>query len=104
MVESRSLVAGYDGPGPLIYLSVAVLVAAVRWRFVPLVAVVVSALFLVGGLADADFRDRLTGPVGAALAGGWLQMISFVAVMLCGLVAVRQPARARQPHQLTGER
>jgi hypothetical protein len=104
VVGSRSLVAGYDGPGPLIYLGVAVLVVAARWRFVPLVAVAMSALFLVGGLADADFRDRLAGPVGAGFTGGWLQMISFVAAILCGLVAVRRRARARQPHQLTGER
>jgi len=100
VVESRSLVAGYDGPGPLIYLGVAVLVAAVRWRFVPLVAVAMSALFLVGGAADAEFRDRLTGPVGAGFAGGWLQMLSFGAAIVCGTAAVRRQAKRRQ---LTGE-
>ncbi|MGA5300072.1 hypothetical protein ACPCHT_09105 [Nucisporomicrobium flavum] len=104
IVESRSLVAGYDGPGPLICLGVAVLVAAVRWRFVPLVAVAMSALFLVGGLADAEFRNRLTGPVGAGFAGGWLQMLGFAAAFVCGLAAVRWHAKRRRPRQLRGRR
>ena len=56
IVASHSLTAGYDGPGPLICLGVAVLVVAARWRWiVPLIAVVMSALFLVGGSADAEF-------------------------------------------------
>jgi len=104
IVESRSLVAGYDGPGPLICLGVAVLVAAVRWRFVPLVAVAMSALFLVGGFADVAFRDRLTRPGGAAFAGGWLQMLSFGAAIVCGTAAVRWYAKRRRPHQMRGER
>ncbi|WP_426502451.1 hypothetical protein ACPPVO_32985 [Dactylosporangium sp. McL0621] len=49
IVASRSLFAGYDGPGPLIYLGVAVVVATVRWRFAPLLAVAMSALFLPAG-------------------------------------------------------
>src|SRR4051794_31738945 len=66
IIKSGSLVSGYDGPGPLIYLAVAAFVAAVRWRFAPLLAVVMSALFLFGGLADADFVHRLTTPAGVA--------------------------------------
>jgi hypothetical protein len=102
IVESRSLVAGYDGPGPLIYLGVAVLVAAVRWRFVPLVAVAMSALFLVGGLADAEFRDRLAEPAGAGFAGGWLQVLSFAAAIVCGTAAVRRHAKRRWSPQSRG--
>ncbi|GAA3304736.1 hypothetical protein GCM10020218_104870 [Dactylosporangium vinaceum] len=98
IVASRSLVAGYDGPGPLIYLGVAVLVALVRWRFMPLLAVVMSALFLVGGFAAAQFRDRLTDP-GAVVqfAAGWLQMASFAAAGCCGLMGTRSRPGPSKP-------
>ena len=90
IVESRSLVAGYDGPGPLIYLGFAAVVATVRWwRFAPLAAVAMSALFLFGGFADADFVDRLTDPAGVTFAGAWLQMLSFAAAIVCGTASVR---------------
>jgi hypothetical protein len=90
IVESRSLVAGYDGPGPLIYLGFAAIVATVRWwRFAPLPAVAMAALFLFGGFANADFTTRLVNPDGAATVGGWLQMLSFAAVIVCGTASVR---------------
>jgi hypothetical protein len=88
VIASRSLVAGYDGPGPLIYLGFAVLVATVRWRFAPLAAVAMAALFLVGGLVNADFAARLVEPGGVAFAAAWLQMLSFAAVVVCGTAAV----------------
>ncbi|MEV0895250.1 DUF2306 domain-containing protein [Actinoplanes sp. NPDC049802] len=61
IVESRSLFAGYDGPGPLIYLGVAAVVAVAGWRFMPLLAAATGALFLFGAFADASFADRLGG-------------------------------------------
>lgn len=90
VVESGSLVAGYDGPGPLIYLGFAVLVAALRWRYAPLLAVAMATFFLFGGLADADFVDRMVDPSGAEFAGAWLQMASFAAAIVCGTAAVRR--------------
>lgn len=89
IVESRSLVAGYDGPGPLIYLGVAVVVAAVRWRFMPLLAVMTGVLFLAGGFSDASFVSRLgirSDPV--PFTGGWLQMAAFAATVVFGVAAV----------------
>jgi hypothetical protein len=88
IIESRSLVAGYDGPGPLIYLGVAAVVATVRWRFAPLLAVAMSVFFLFGGFADADFVDRLTTPTGVQSVAAWLQMASFAAAVVCGTAAV----------------
>jgi hypothetical protein len=98
-IIKSGLVSGYDGPGPLIYLAVAAFVAAVRWRFAPLLAVAMSALFLFGGLADADFVHRLTSPAGVAFAAGWLQMLSFAAAIVCGTAAVR---RRRAPSPVGG--
>ncbi|QYN33216.1 hypothetical protein K1T35_32490 [Pseudonocardia sp. DSM 110487] len=88
IVESGSLVAGYDGPGPLIYLGFAAIVATVPWRFTPLLAVAMSAFFLFGGFADADFTNRLTAPTGVASVAAWLQMLSFAAAIVCGTAAV----------------
>jgi hypothetical protein len=90
IIESRSLVAGYDGPGPLVCLGFAAVVVAVRWRFAPLLAVAMSAFFLLGGFSDADFANRLITPTGVAdFVGAWLQMLSFAAVIVCGTAAVR---------------
>lgn len=91
IIGSGSLVAGYDGPGPLIYLAFAVVVATVRWRFAPLLAVAMSAFFVFGGLADADFAGRLTSPPGVASVAAWLQMLGFAAAVVCGTAAVRLP-------------
>jgi hypothetical protein len=89
IIESHSLVAGYDGPGPLIYLGFAVVVAMVRWRFAPLLAVAMSAFFLFGGFANADFASRLVTPTGVAFVAAWLQMLGFAAAIVCGTAAVR---------------
>jgi hypothetical protein len=111
IVESRSLVAGYDGPGPLIYLGVAVVVAAVRWRFMPLLAVVTGVVFIAGGLADSSFVSRLGTPVEpVAFSGGWLQMAGFAAAVAFGVAAVgrnrARPANAnqRRDHETEGVR
>src|SRR5947208_2544721 len=89
IIKSHSLVAGYDGPGPLIYLGVAAIVATVRWRFTPLLAVAMSAVFLFGGFADAAFASRLVNPTGVVFVAAWLQMLSFAAAIVCGAAAVR---------------
>jgi len=90
IVESGSLVAGYDGPGPVIYLGVAAFITAVRWHFVPLLAVAMSAFFIVGGIADADFAERLATPGGLAFIAAWVQMLGFAAAVVCGTTAVRR--------------
>ena len=90
IIESRSPVAGYDGPGPLIYLGVAAAVAAVRWRYMPLLAVLTGALFLLGGLSDASFVSRLGTPAEfVSFWAGWLQMAGFAAAVVFGAAAVR---------------
>ncbi|WP_018353298.1 hypothetical protein [Longispora albida] len=90
IIESHSLVAGYDGPGPLIYLGFIAVVATVRWwRFAPLLAVAMSAFFLFGGFADADFASRLVTPTGVEFVAAWLQMLSFAAAIVCGTASVR---------------
>jgi hypothetical protein len=95
IVESRSLFAGYDGPGPLIYLGVAAAVAAVRWRFMPLLAVVTGVLFLFGGFSDASFVSRLGTPAEPVpFDAGWLQMAGFAAAVAFGVAAV-WPDRSR---------
>ncbi|MFG1795907.1 hypothetical protein [Nocardia sp. NPDC049149] len=89
IIESRSLIAGYDGPGPLIYLAFAALVALVRWRYTPLFAVAMSVFFLFGGFADADFTNRFITPSATVeFLAAWLQTLGFVATIGFGLAAV----------------
>jgi hypothetical protein len=89
IVESGSLVAGYDGPGPLIYLGVAAVVAVVRRRFMPLLAVLTGVLFLIGGFVNAAFVGRLGTPAEPVqFYAAWLQMAGFAAAIVFGLAAV----------------
>jgi hypothetical protein len=98
IIESGSLVAGYDGPGPLIYLGVAAVVAAVRWRFMPLLAAMTGVFFLFGGFSDASFVSRLRMPTDPVpFWAGWIQTAGFAAAVAFGIVATRrhraEPAR-----------
>ena len=110
IIASRSLIAGYDGPGPLIDLGVAAVVAAVRWRFMPLLAVVTGVLFLVGGFSNAAFVSRLDTPAEPVpFYAGWLQMAGFAAAVGLGVAAVRRsrvrPANSkrREDHETETE-
>lgn len=90
---------GYDGPGPFIYLAVAVLVALVRWRFMPLLATVLSVVFLYGGFASAAFTRQLTQPGQLlAFAAGWLQTAGFLAAAVCAVGAVVRAHREIPGH------
>jgi hypothetical protein len=88
---------GYDGPGPFIDLAFAVIVALVRWRFVPLLVLAASALFLFGGLATPEFASRLIRPDHRLdFTAGWLQMLGFAAAAVfaaASAVHVRRAAR-----------
>jgi hypothetical protein len=93
---------GYDGPGPFIYPAFAVAVALVRWRFTPLLATAMSALFLYGGLASPEFAHHLIHPEQALdFTAGWLQMLGFLAAAIFSIAAVVYARRAtppRRPH------
>ncbi|SEP52285.1 hypothetical protein [Amycolatopsis saalfeldensis] len=83
---------GYDGPGPFIYLGVALVVAVVRGRYTPLLAAVMSAFFLYGGFASSQSRSTLTHPAAVfGFTAGWVQVLSFVAA---GAFAVASVIRA----------
>lgn len=89
IVKSGSLIADYDGPGPLIYLAFAAFVAVTPWRYAPMAAVVLAAFFLVGGFSDPEFRGRLVTPDETIDFGaGWLQMFAFAAAFALGLADV----------------
>ena len=83
---------GYDGPGPFIYPAFAVIVALAPWRYAPLLATAMSALFLYGGLASPQFIDKLVNPAAVLdFTAGWIQMLSFAAA---GVLAVASVVRA----------
>jgi hypothetical protein len=80
---------GYDGPGPVIYPAFAALVALVPWRFTPLLVVLMSVLFVFGGLASPEFVHRLTTPGQVQdFAAAWLQLLGFAAAAGFAVAAV----------------
>lgn len=94
IVDSGSLAADYDGPGPLIYLAFAAFIAFTPWRYAPLFGVALSAMFIFGGFADSAFRGRLVTPGDSLYFGaGWLQILAFAAAIVFGLAAVWLPSR-----------
>jgi hypothetical protein len=84
---------GYDGPGPFIYPAFALLVALAPWRYTPLLAALMSAFFLYGGLASSEFTAKLARPDAVLdFAAGWVQMLSFAAA---GVLAVASVVKTR---------
>lgn len=106
IVESGSLIADYDGVGPLIYLAFAVFVGLAPWRYAPLAGIALSAMFIFGGISDRVFRDRFVTPAETIdFAGGWLQMVAFAGAIVFGLASLwSTPARHQlTPTAMTGE-
>jgi hypothetical protein len=87
---------GWDGPGPLIFAALAIIVASVRWRVTPAVAVVVSAFFVVGALVNPESTQRLSNSSDiVGFGSGWLQLLGFVVAIVGGIVAVAAPSAPR---------
>jgi hypothetical protein len=85
---------GYDGPGPFLYLAVAVVVALLPWRYTPLLATAMSAFFLYGGFASSQFTSTLTHPAAVFdFAAGWVQVLSFVAAAVFSVASVIRATR-----------
>ena len=86
---------GYDGPGPFFDLAVALVVAVLWWRYVPLLAVVAALFFIYGGLVQPDFASRLLEPGHLLVfASGWLQQLGFAAGAACAVAAIATAPRS----------
>lgn len=100
------VVQGYDGPGPIIFgvLGVAVAVAGPRWRVLPGLAVIVSAIFIIGALVNPESTARLTNPSDVlGFGSGVLQLLGFVVAVVAGCAAVAAPDARRRPADLPRE-
>jgi hypothetical protein len=90
---------GYDGPGPQIDLALAAVVALARWWLTPSLAVLASAFFIAGGLANPSFAARLADPHDTLnFVAGWVQMLGFAVSAVCALAALVL-ARRPDPHK-----
>jgi hypothetical protein len=84
-------------PGLIILLVAAGLVAlGARWRWTPLVGVVVALFLLVGGVLAPQAREQLGDPgaVGVFL-GTVIQLLALVVALISGVAAARQSYRTR---------
>jgi hypothetical protein len=77
-------------PGLIIVAAAAAVAAFVPRRWAALAAVLSGAGTLVGGLANAPWRERLSG-VGSigAVAGTWVQIAAGSIGLVAGLLALR---------------
>jgi hypothetical protein len=90
----------WDGPGPVLFLLLAIIVAITPGRFMIMIAVLLSMGFVVGALTNPEPLDRLSNP-GDFLPFGFmvLQITGLLVAIVAGIVAVwperRVPAESR---------
>jgi hypothetical protein len=84
-------------PGLIILLVAAGLVAlGARWRWTPLVGVVVALFLLVGGALAPQARDQLGDPGAVGVfVGTVIQLLALVVALIAGVAAARQSYRTR---------
>lgn len=79
----------WDGPGPVLFLLLAVIVAVTPGRFMIMIAVLLSSGFVVGALTNPEPLARLSNPADVIPFGFMvLQITGLVVAIVAGLVAV----------------
>lgn len=88
----------YPPPGVIILVVGAVLVAAIRWRWMPLLAVGLGLFILVGfvvsSIGSGTGIDNLAGDHGVGRVIG--QAVEIIGVLVAAVTGVRAVCRARQ--------
>jgi hypothetical protein len=84
-------------PGLIILLAAAALVAVGnRWRWTPLVGVLVALFLLVGGAVAPQARDQLGDPAQVGIfLGTVIQLLALVIALIAAAAAARQSFRTR---------
>ena len=82
-------------PGLVILLAAAVLVAAVPWRWIPLVGAAVGLFLLVGFFASGSVGSLLDPGRLGVLGGAWVQFLALIVTVVAGIVAAMQNYRGR---------
>ncbi|MFF3291532.1 hypothetical protein [Streptomyces sp. NPDC003023] len=92
---------GYDGPGPFVFLAVALAVLLVPRRPVPLLASAAAVFFLVGAAVNShDVTATLETGGPLAVTGVAVQLAGLAAAAAAAVPAVRgrgAPGTARRP-------
>jgi hypothetical protein len=80
--------------GPILLLAIAALIGLGRWRWTPIVGVVMSIALLVGALIAPGLFDRLSDPAHVgAFVGTWVQMLGVFTAIIAGTLATIQNYR-----------
>lgn len=91
----------WDGPGPVLFAVLALLVAFVPGRFMLLLSIPLCAAFIMGVFANPEPMERLTNPTAHPLgfAGTLVQLLGLTTAVIAGVVAVtpKRPSPARTP-------
>ncbi|MFK8843978.1 hypothetical protein [Streptomyces sp. Ac-502] len=93
----------WDGPGPAMFAALALLVALVPGRFMPMLSVALSAAFIVGLTSNPESLAALTDPGGdpVGFGGVALQLAGLITTVVAGSLAAfprtRRSAWGRTP-------
>ena len=91
-------VTEWDGPGPVLFLLLAIMVALIPGRFTALLAIVLSSAFVVGALTNPESVQRLTTPVALlGFSSGILQLLGLLTAIGFGIVSAIPASRGRVP-------
>ncbi|WAL68521.1 hypothetical protein ORV05_12345 [Amycolatopsis cynarae] len=81
-------------PGPIILAVAALLVAVVRWRWMPVLGLLVALFLSVGAVASGTTLPRLAEPAWLGpFAGTWLQILAQLAAIAAGLAGILAASR-----------
>jgi hypothetical protein len=83
-------------PGPIILAAAAVLVAVIRWKWIPIPGLLVAGFISVGMLLTFNNHGQFTN-AGAPgqLIGSWLQLLALAVSLISAVLAIVQAARRR---------
>lgn len=76
-------------PGLVLLLGAAGLIAAGRWRWMPVIGVVVALFLLLGLFASGRAPDLLDPTVPGDALGLWIQVLALIAAIGAGIAATR---------------
>jgi hypothetical protein len=86
-------------PGPIVLGAAAVLVAVVRWRWIPLLGVVVGLFLTFGAVASGTLPRLATPSPFGPFAGTWIQLVAQIVAVVAGIAAVIMAAWRGAGHQ-----
>jgi hypothetical protein len=92
----------WDGPGPVLFLALALLVAFVPGQFMVMLAMVLSAAFVVGSFSSPEAAARFTDSSPLVSVAAYVQTAGLVVALFAGLAAILPVWKTRDESRVAG--